>query len=140
MQIHGTQLRHQVRFNFRDEKHRNYYSEPEFIETRLIRDLKQFPKIAVGIEIADVVEVKRITGDVTYTRAFNKVWFHLKHSSYDAMTVRDMHDLDEIDVHPDLRGRVWVLGGGSSVWEQLEPDGQAWIAKCYREIPRVHVA
>lgn len=100
-------------------------TKPTFVESRLVRDILEYPKDVEYVTFEDVVAVgvqtfDQVNGAVSvtlHTRPVNDSMFIVAHTAQKADAIRT-EGWHEIEVHPNLKGKVWVFGRAHQVAEQ----------------------
>ena len=96
------------------------------VESRFVRDLTEFPRGVNLVFFEDIVEIEVMTPGIhglgmekkTFrTEPFNSETFHVLHTASDFEKFRG-NNWYEIDVHPSLKGKVWVIGFPRQAEEQ----------------------
>ena len=100
-----------------DPTRRSHPTQPAFVETRLVRDLTELPLGATLIVFDSVVEVdvdapvRRLEGgpgQTLRTPPFDELLFFVVHDAEQASNLR-RNGRVEVDVHPSLKGTIWVF-------------------------------
>ncbi len=122
-QIVRSRVRHKIGFAFNSKG-----AQPAslFIESRLVRDLKEIPTNVKRITLYDVVENAVVVtgkqgskgpGSWVCTTPINIELFYVAHTAEDAQQMRTK-GFCEITVNSILKGRVWVFGNEQQADEQ----------------------
>lgn len=109
--IVSTKICHRVQFAS-NPKNRSFPTYPEFVETRLIRDLTYFPKEVKYVSFDDVIEtVVRLPNGSTvtvYSQPFNESGVYHVAWSAQKQLMDSRHCEGRISVHENLQGKVFV--------------------------------
>jgi hypothetical protein len=111
--IVGSRILHRVWFA-PDPKNKAFPTSPKVVPTRLIRDILEFPEGVDYVSFDDVVETEVRVGVRTewvYSTPFNKSEVHFViHTKPQTKTSEWAIRNHEIEVHPSLKGKIWVFG------------------------------
>jgi len=110
--IISSRIRHQVQFA-PDPNRTGFPTEPIFVETRLIRDITNYPEKVKYVSFDDIVEicVQIPNGPVRiiYSEPFNNSGHYL--ISWDPENIERLSRewFDALDVNPTVNGKVYVI-------------------------------
>lgn len=125
--IKETRIRYWVHFA-PDPKNRSFPTASRFVDSGLVRDIAEYPPDVNYLTIGQVAEVEFETRvsvgwmsapatEVMRTKSFNEELFHVVHSEERAEKMRSNRHF-EIEVHPSLKGKLWVFGDERQALEQ----------------------
>lgn len=123
--IVSTRIRHRVVFA-PDPVNPAFPTKPKFVETRLIRDLTEFPKGAHYTHFEDVIETLIRLPDgrerTVYSEPVNDQVFLVQWDEVSHRQVLNNSWPGAIEVHPSLKGKVWIV---ASEHRELEEQNAA---------------
>jgi hypothetical protein len=113
--ILSVALRHQVHFA-PDPKNTSFPTPSVFVETRLVRDIKEFPENAKYVTFQDVIETVVVLPDGEKTTlcspGINDEHFHVvwNQGDEDFWVIRSRMEDEErlVEIHPDLKNTLLV--------------------------------
>jgi len=107
-------VRHRVRFAPNPEA-TAWPTEPYYVERRLIQDVKEFPTGVKYVTFDDIVEttVRLPSGEeeILVSKSVNNEMFHVLWTQNHVDQALNNHKnwSCDIDVHPSLEGKIWVI-------------------------------
>ncbi len=119
--IISSKIRHRLRFA-PDPNNTAFPTKPVFVETRLIREIAEYPKKVNYVSFDDIVEIEILlpngTTKTIYSEPFNDSQVYLVSWGRGGLEKLASHWHDPIDVHPDVDGVVYVTPTSREQFEE----------------------